>query len=90
MCFNNGLSQNFIQSYYLIGHNVPIVLNASNPSLGISKESITLTDNFVSCRFTRQKSISGNPYYANVTANQFYILTAYGIYDSATGTINLF
>jgi hypothetical protein len=87
LCFSNLATPNNVQGYYLIGHNVPIVFLASNPTYGITNPSVTANNGFLSCRFTRQKSSSDYSLFADISKNTYYILNAYGIIDNQGGLV---
>ena len=76
MCFVNG-RRDFVQSYYLTGHVPPQVLDSKEPSLGVFNPNLKISGNYVTCSFSRLKSVS-NPLFANLNGNSYYVLSAYG------------
>lgn len=87
LCFSNLANPNNVQGYYLIGHTVPIVFLASNPTYGITNPSVTTNNGFLSCRFTRQKASSDYALFADISKNTYYILNAYGMIDNQGGLV---
>lgn len=84
MCLSSCKPKDFIQSYYLQGYQTPIPLVASNLTIGIMNSTLILTEDFVTCKFSRVQAYSDTqvPGYGNITIPQYYLLTAYGPIDN--------
>ena len=67
-----------VQHYYNNGYS-PILLDSTNPSLGITSSSVTVSGSNLVCSFTRQNSNTNtNTNYYNLNTNSPYLIAAYG------------
>lgn len=74
VCKNeNGFGK--VEHYYLNGY-VPQLLDSMNPSVGLSKVSVSLNQGFLVCQFTRENTFNG--FVSTITSGQAYLLTAFG------------
>lgn len=86
MCFSSSILQDKnVQSYYLIGHKVPIVFLKSNPTYGLMNTNLIIRNEFLICSFTRNQSSLDYPLYADTLRNNYYLLNAYGTIDNQSG-----
>lgn len=77
MCrINNGAQT--VEHYYNAGQSTPSLLISGNPQIGISNVKVTVSNNVLTCSFTRAKSQSGVPNYFDIN-NYYYLLTATGL-----------
>jgi hypothetical protein len=66
-----------VQHYYNAKKNAPVLLDESNPTVGLSNSSIAYKDNFMSCSFKRAKANENVEHYFNLS-KKFNILMAHG------------
>jgi hypothetical protein len=72
-----------VEQYYTTGQETPIILDSSSPSVGITNSQINLVDNFISCNFTRKKSVPEYSRYFDLN-NKYYLFGAFGKYSSSS------
>jgi len=58
-----------------------ILLDAKNPSLGLSDLSISIDDNILTCRLSRKNKLESNDNYFDTSKMKYHLLFAYGEND---------
>lgn len=76
-----------MQHYITTGKALPILMNYSQPTIGLSNMTVSGTNEWIVCSFTRQIKMSSQPYYYDLTKPN-YVLAAYGPMDINTGLAN--
>ena len=71
----NGLIS--VKHYYNNGYRA-VLLNASNPYVGISSSSVGNNQGVFTCKFTRDNSNIDTPGYFDINENSAFIQVAYG------------
>lgn len=74
-----------VEHYYLSDKNLAAVslLNAGQPSIGLSTAVISQANNYLKCTFTRKKAQNLANYYD--LSKPYYLLAAYGFLDDSNG-----
>ena len=76
MCKHTNIT-NSIEHFYNEGKYDPYVLDPKNPTVGLSNSSVTVSNNFLICKFTRVKKTSAVKHDFELDEN-FFILAACG------------
>jgi hypothetical protein len=78
MCQHDS-SQNIdkVEHYFNVKKETPIVLNPSEPTVGLSNSAISVNNGFMTCKFNRIKKNSQVKNYFDLN-NKFYALGASG------------
>jgi hypothetical protein len=74
-----------VEHYHNNGYS-PSLLDSMNPSLGITKESLSLSNGNALCSFTRENSNS-NKLYFDLNADSPYLIAARGALSGSGGKL---
>jgi len=78
-----------VEHYYTSGKMAPSLLDASNPSIGISNAQVKVDNGMMTCSFSRAIANDNLPNYVN-SNSQFYLLMAMGTIDPSTSIFSAF
>lgn len=81
MCRRAGNGSFFVTSYYTGQRRTPILVNASNLTIGLSQTSASISETLFSCSFRRMKSIASLQEIFFNLSNPFYMIMAHGPLD---------
>ena len=86
MC-KNDKSQNIakVEHYYNIKKSTPVVLDSSNPTVGLTNAVISTNNGFLTCKFNRIKKNSSVKNYFDLDKN-YYVLGASGSFENGINT----
>jgi hypothetical protein len=75
--------------HYYNNKTTPVIMDALNPTLGITNFRFVLNSTYIICSFTRQNTNSNARYFNLVKGNDPYFLVAYGLNGGNNFGINL-
>jgi hypothetical protein len=70
-----------VQHYQNQGKVQPLLLNSNNPVIGLSNSTVTTSNGWLICSFSRQISLPTQSNYFDLN-NPYYLLAAYGNLNS--------
>lgn len=83
VCLNPSTGKKRVQHNYNTGYR-SFLLDSTNPSIGISSAIVIENNKGLNCSFTLQNSNSNRKYF-NLSANNPFIIAAYGHIDANSG-----
>ena len=75
--------------HYYNDKTTPTIMDASNPSLGLTNAKFVLNSTYIICSFTRQNSNPNARYFNVAKGNDPYFLVAYGVNGGTNLGMNL-
>ena len=84
-CKTNGDVQHYFNPHK---HEPSVLLDASRPSVGLTNTRVELNDNWLTCRFDRQKAFNDTPNYFDLNES-YFVLAAYGNIDSTSADLKM-
>ena len=80
---------NLVQHYVNQVHVTPILMNPSNPSIGISNSTVSSKNGWLICSFTRMIFMPNQQNYFDLS-NPYYLLASFGTIASGNFLGNIF